>query len=474
MSEAIQLGTFYQHLGLLSFEQTEMGRDAMEALTEGRPIDPSVASNLEVAGEVGALLHELQHFADVFGTFAGTSLVYGGLQWVKAFAGLCDEAELRRAHDPQWPDCGEWIVKRTDILRGFHFALRAERLFSRPFEPFEAKDGDDNLFVTVAMPRDGTTVRAALDGRPAIIVEPLGFEALTEGSAHLHARDVIDQYFPSLSFDAQFRVRRSPVGSDLELPDTPYMTIDILVSRWFRTHGIEEFPRSIVHQVINRVLSSAGYKVGEVDAAGVEVPMTLIGHRLHDLLDTLDPHEIIAQGVPRDDKVDRAYRAMSDCYDAGDDWDTVTGFRFDRSVRIWETWLAKHVTAPLLRKRAEAKHHVFEEPGSIRAISELVPIIVRNGHVVAANMPPEVRNAWASTVFLTSVLYQLANQGSASCPRRFRTIPGFQNVRGLARKSNCADNIAFGCGSTAGMLMDGQFDCAFEDVVRASRARHLT
>lgn len=423
MSDAVQLGSFYQHLGLLSFEQTDRGREAIDALTEGRPIDPSVASDLEVAGEVGAYLHELQHFADVFGTAAGTSLVSSGLRWIKAFAELCDEAEVRRVHDPKWPDCEEWTKKRAKILRGFRFALRAEKLFSRPFEPFVSNDADDSLFVDVHMPRDGTTVRAALDGQPSIIIEPLGFEALIEGSAHLHARDVIDRYFPSLSYDAQFRVSKWPAGFDVKLPATAYMTIDILVSRWFKNHGIEEFPRSIVHQIIDRTLSSAGYKLGEVDNAGVAVPMALVGHRLHELLDTLDPREIIAQGVPRDDGMDRIYRAMSDQFDAGEDWDTVTGFRFDHAVRVWETWLAKHVTAPLLRRRAEAKHHVFEEPGAITEISKLVPIVVRNGHVVAANMPPAVRNAWAGTVFLTTVLHQLATQVSAT----LRDHPGLGN-----------------------------------------------
>lgn len=473
MSIPFQLGSFKHHLGLLSFNETAKGRAAQAALAAGKPVAFEVREDIEVAFEVGSLPHELQHFFDVFGTAAGTSLISSGLHWVKKFALLCDYAKLRRAQDPSWKGDAGWLEGRREILRGFRFALAAEKMFSRPFDPVELDGPGDDLFTAVHHPFDGATCRGIIDGNRGTFVEPLGFEALIETNAHAHVRSVIDQGFPALKFQGQLRTKIFNQNENLGGLSTPYMTVDILLSRWFRDRGINEFPRKLVHDLIDRALGSASFTFGDVAGYGVVVPMRPVGMVLREILSKLDPNAVLNERIPRDLEVDRFYRMRSDSYDAGADWDTVEGTYFDHGVRVWETWIAKHVTAPLLRRRAEGSGSLIDRPGAITAISELVPIIVKNDRIVAMNMPDPVKQAWFKVAFLTSVLHQLTAQGTASCPRRFALYPGLTSVPNFARKRTCDFNADFGCGSTAGALTDGEFDCLFEDVVGAMGARQM-
>lgn len=473
MTDALQLGAFNHHLGLLSFTATDEGATAHSALAAGDALPPRLAENLEVAFEVGCLAHELQHLADVFGTAAGLSLITSGLHWVKRFAMLCDYAKLRRRHDRSWaPDDG-WLAEKAEILRGFRFALRAEKVFSRPFEPFEGDVPGDLLFAHVHHAGDGAISRVTREGRLRTLIEPLGFEALIEANAHAHVRSVIDSNFPSLSFEGQLRSRLLPLHADAAGMATPYMTVDILLSRWFRSHDIGEFPRSLVHDLIDRALADAHFTFGDVDSYGVIVPMRPVGMILEHILSKLDPRTVLSEGIPRKADSDSLYIKLSDALDAGADWDTVEGEYFDSGVRVWETWVAKHLTAPLLRRRAAVSGSLISQPGALKMVAEMAPVVVRNGRISKMNMPEPVRQAWLKTAFLTSVLHQMTTQSAAFCPRRYSLLPGLTSVLGLSRRGTCDRNAEFGCGSTAGMLVDGEFDCLFEDVVTAARARQV-
>ncbi|MBT2246888.1 hypothetical protein JQK15_25665 [Sphingobium sp. BHU LFT2] len=501
--EGQEFGSFHYHLGLVhhSFGEEEAG--LVRTLMNGEParqaaLEPT-PENVAAAFRVASLFHETRHLIDGFGTLAGISLFGKAMELLRE---LCHWASVFGAAGVGWQlplrdwvmskDCPQEMRDFVRRLRAFH---QAEPHFLALFEPFAIEGHNEQMLIEVAGP-DGRTLKAfpirmtrAYSNAPEnvtliSVLCPLGYEALVEGSAHAICRNLVAHLFPKDIADELVLAVRFKVLSDDDVGEEdsllsstpPYMITDLMISRFLRSRGVNQFPRDTVLGMTDLVLSQCWIET-------VELGKGLTGVKFDDfgdaLLKNLEHQSVsaLAQGrVETPERVDAGYRILLQSLEQGGDWDSVEDDLSPlSSVMIWESYCAQNLTVPLLRKRGETGHAAFQTNDGF---FELLPIIqdaairAHEGQLQSA-LPKRVTQAWAHVVMLSALARQMAtDKDELICPRRFGSIPGIASVN-FAQQGHCDIHGKFGCGEFRPGVDVYEPPCLFEHGLRFLRlSRH--
>jgi len=489
------VGSFHYSSGLielnLSDEAVAILGSPHPVKADGRDVDHLTQLAYEVTGGI----HEIRHFVDTFGTIAGLTLFREQLRLLKEFAELCTDLQSSGGRWEQMPV--SWALDANAPSRVRNFVRRAKafdlasEIFIAPFAPVEVEGHHDELYKELEYEQgggkvDATPVRLGRirvstgELRMRTVWYPLGFEAMIEGTAHALARNFVEEYFPR-EVAERFERRIWPIKStqdakgrtDQRLAQiaTPYMVVDLLVTRFFRAHGIERFPRDLLLTLVDRVLSTLHIKEVPGTLPGTTQIETLRpGATLVELLERNEPRDLIAGKLVDAPELTRTYASVLEKFEKTSDWTEIKGASLSAELAIWESYLSETFIIPLLRERLNGGGRAFATyAGFFELLVKigLPPVQVYNGRIVLDRMPPRVQQAWASQLMLSEIMRQALNSsGPVFCPRAGSTIPGLASVN-LAFEGKCSVHLHLGCGTyrhrQPAVVTP---DCLFENALR--------
>jgi hypothetical protein len=499
-TERIQFGSFHYPLGLVDFTLSATARDALQRIKQGEQIsagDGDEASLTHIAYEITSLFHEMRHFIDMFGTTAGCALFAGHVAQLKSFAAV---SKALRSAGMKWKiPLSEWGGEaacpqpiRDFIRRARGFNVGTD-LFLCPFKPIEVDGHREDLLVDLDYEHGGQADAFPLRiGRVEedqeilrTILFPVGLESLMEANAHALSRSLVEHYFPdSISRRLEHRIHTFEISDDDSELDqlaaqtaTPYMVVDLLITRYLKQKGISAFPRDLVIASVDRVLSMSSVRLVEIEPGTTAMHVDRVGRMLLDLLEAQEHATLLKGSIGDAPQLTEAYKALLAGLESGGDWESVEDDRSAlSSVAIWESYVAKNFIIPLLRERVSSKGRVFtvqsEFLGLINRIG-LPPARVANGKLILDVMPQRVQQAWWHQLMLGQILSQLLGGGPIYCPRAFPALPGIETMN-LAFERTCNAHIRMGCGT----FRDGQKaattpKCLFEDALRVCALERL-
>ena len=316
------------------------------------------------------------------------------------------------------------------------------------------------------------------DGQEVLktVLFPIGLETVLEANAHAISRTLVEHYFPATvaqrlehryqTFDAVKDDNVTAAGATM-----PYMVVDLLISRVLRGFGIAAFPRDLVLAVVDRVLSEASIRIIEVSPGATAAYADRFGGMLVDVLVGAKKEDLQRGVVSRSEAIDGAYKALLSELESGGDWQSIADDNSPlSSVRIWETYVAKHIMVPLLRARIASQGRAFTEHTEFLFLINQIgspPVRVANGKLLF-NLPKRVQAAWWHQLMLGAMLDDILFGEAAFCPRAFQRIPGIGEVN-LAFEDTCQDNLHWGCGTyRPAESVDDLPNCMFEDALKIS------
>lgn len=489
-----QFGSFHYPHGLIEFTLSEPAQQIVERIGRGDRVaagemDQDLAVHL--AYEITSLFHEMRHFVDVFGTLAGITLFSNYIAQLKAFA---DISSAMRGAGMHWQvplsewtqqdDCPQAVRDFIRTAKGFDVA---SDIFVAPFNPVEIEGHRNDLIIELDFEGGGKVDAFPLRvGRISeskellrTVLYPIGLEALLEGNAHALCRNFVESYFPSyVAEQLEHRILSIPSrdingqeGQRAAQTATPYMIIDLLITRFLKRHSIDSFPRNLVLAVTDRILSTSSMQKLDAPHGSTAISIDRIGGNLCDLLESEDPGGLAAGRLSDAPHVSAGYEALLAGLERGNDWDSILDDYSPRtSIEIWEAYVAQNFIVPLLRERLATEHRAFTNSAEfLPLISKIgiAPARVVNGKMVLGDMPKRVQQAWHHQLMLGKILSQLVRGGRILCPRAHATVPGIDSFN-LAIEYECSTHMRLGCGSYVPRQIATEPNCLFESALKVS------
>jgi hypothetical protein len=486
------IGSFHYTLGLVEFNISD---EALELVSKLRTVERRGRDDqtlVRLAYEAASYLHEMRHFVDTFGTLAGLSLFSARLDLLKDFSALClalQQSNVRWLETPvTWARDPQGLKEVRDLVRRAQAFELGSEIYIAPFEPIEVEGHAEELHREFKNERGGTLdatplryLRVGADGvqLPRTVWYPLGLETLIEGNAHAISRTFVEHYFPEpIGAMLERRILTQAAqdvqgGTDQRAAQTatPYMAVDVLISRFLRRHGIERFPRDLVLTLIDRVLCTSSIAVKESQAGHTEMHVDRVGVKLVNLLESEPQENLGAGALEPTPEVTRLYKSLLAEFDRGGDWQSVEDDRLPlSSIAIWESYLAKTYIVPLLRERLSSDHRAFTTyDGFIELLAKigLPPARAVNGRLILTGMPERVQQAWWHQLMLSNIMQQVMRSSDpAMCPRASGIVPGIATMN-LAFQGDCSRHLLLGCGTyQRGQPAVRTPKCLFEDTLR--------
>ena len=495
-----QFGSFHYPLGLIEYKLSARAQEGFERIRRGERFtaaDGDEDALTQLAYEMMSLYHEMRHFVDMFGTVAGCALFGGYIARLKDFAeisGIMREAGMRwKLPLVKWSgesDCP--AVVRKFIREAKTFNVGAD-LFISPFEPVEVDGHREAILIELEYAGGGRTdafplrigvIKGGVETLRSILF-PMGLEALTEATAHALSRNLVSDYFPaSISQRLENQSVALDVAEDQLTNDqlfaqtaTPYMAVDLMISRFFQRKGISGFQRDLIFALVDRVLTTAKIGHVEVQPGTTGFHYDRVGNMLLALLESGDPNLLKAGKIADRPDLLNAYKGLLANLESGGDWETVEDDGSPlSSVRIWEAYVAKKLMLPLLRERVATDGTVFTRHNEFLGLINRIglPLVrVANGKLLFGDMPERVIQAWIHQLMLGQILHRLVSGKPIFCPRAFSLLPGIDTVN-LAFDGECDNHMVMGCGTFRPEQTDPTTpNCLFELSLRVSALERL-
>ena len=490
-----QFGSFHYPLGLIEYKLSAQAQEGFERIRRGERFseaDGDEDALTQLAYEMMSFFHEMRHFVDMFGTATGAALFGGYIARLRDFAeisGIMREAGLRwKLPLVKWSgesDCPAEV--RRFIRRAVTFGVGADLLIG-PFKAVEIDGHLDDILLELDYAGGGKTdafpVRIGVieDGVETLrsILYPMGLEALTEATAHALSRNLVSRYFPEsiarrlANPSVVLDITEDQLGDDQLFAQTatPYMTVDLMIGRFFQQRGIFGFQRDLIFAIVDRVLTLA--KIGhiEVQPGTTGFHHDRVGSMLLDVLESEDLDLLKAGRIGDRPALAEAYKVLVAGLESGGDWEAVEDDRSPlSSVRIWETYVAKNLMLPLLRERIATNGRVFTQHTEFLGLINRIglPLVrVANGKMLFGDMPERVIQAWFHQLMLGQILHQLVSGRPIFCPRAFCMLPGIDTMN-FAFEGSCDAHAVMGCGTFRPEQADATTpNCLFELALRVS------
>jgi|GEM_PF-6451575 len=496
-----RIGSFHHGLALI---EASFSAKAWELLNSPESIDQlegSPEDQFRLLLETNALAHERIHYVDTFGTQAGSSLVAARFHFLSQFIKV---AIHMKKDGIRWQlPVSEWIdrpdvppeVKSLANLALGH--VQATKLFMAAIEPFMEEGHRKEAWLLLPFSTEDDAhaeVRYVpaypqaielrnLDGKPparlVTVFHPLGYEAILEGRAHAMARSWVEARFPSYSSQtlANYgppKTIAGPIAQDVAQRFEVYNMTDFMVSKFLRAREVAEFPRDLILQLSDLALSNSYVFVRQNEEGAAIVEMKNVGTAF-----VAEMVQLPATSTPtrsHSEQTTARYRYLLDSLLKGGDWDTVTGSYPYNSVSIWESFVAQHITVPLLHHRLNTDHAVYSD--SLQLIKfvlslDLPRVEVINEKLIFHHMPEKVRQAWAVQMFVGVIADQIfAGATTIRCPRAHKLLPGMQTID--FSNGECRKSIRRGCGSCTDGVISRTVECIFNDALSACRLTDTT
>lgn len=491
--EGRRIGAFEYRYGLVQATVSDEAQALLEqpGLLARHAGDPD--TELRYLLEASSLIHERRHYLDTFGTASGIALFAARMKGVKLFIHAA-KVLMHEARDWQLPlsawvredDCPAAVRRlkrhaRAENIGVDIFIGNAGRVVAPGHQPhwwaeipLEGMDTRLPAFpLSMATGRSEAAIAAGEFGQKTVYF-PLGYETLVEGTAHSLARSLVQSWFPDAKTDvlvkygSPLRLRREQEAAhDALLGEhlTPYNVTDLLVTKMLQEHGISTFPRALILKLSDIALSSGEFKLTEEDGrARLEVvnPAAI----LRAVLEQATPDELRDNRLAYPEQVSAFYAGLLARLKQGGDWDQVRNRTHDEAaVYVWESFLAHHVTIPLLERRLATGHANFcEEVESVEQVFEpALPLVeVLNDHLHFRNIPPEVQTAWWLQMMAGEIAHQVMQDATMLlCPRAHKLLPGMDSVDLATGERSCDDHKCRGCGSWQAGGYNVLPDCLF-------------
>lgn len=431
--------------------------------------------------ECSAVVHERLHYLDTFGTIGGLSMFNARMVALRRFVECAIELV---ASGVVWQlPLSKWVASGSapDAVRKLLRLARAFKAgsdhFLAPFSQFGMHGHTSEAWIDVPFPcmsddgksTDSTVpafpmsigLRSLEDGnvRPVTIMLPMGYEAIVEGIAHGASRSLISVMFPDLpdntlehygppkAFDADAVAKNlDEIAKQFEI----YTASDLLVSKYLRSKSITKFPRKLVFRLSDLALSTSFFTVKDIDDHKTAVEIRNPGDALIFGLTDCETADLATGEVVYPDFVQQHYRALLDSLTSQSDWDTVTPRdTLYTAHRIWESFVAQHISVPLLKIRIESDNTTFNTEFELIKLAlsiELPRVEVYNGSLRFHGMPDEVREAWGQQVFTSELAHQIfADSEILRCPRAHELVPGIESADFSGGR--CMKYKKLGCGT---------------------------
>lgn len=297
-----------------------------------------------------------------------------------------------------------------------------------------------------------------------------------EGSAHAMARSLAELIFPASVCD---RLRHSTLachGESAADVVTPYMICDLLISRYLRKAGIQEFPRDVVLAVVDRALAGSNLLGSSTKVGNVYFIINRADVAFMKVLSSSTAASL-SEGIVADDPSEsEMYRDILTNYEAGGSWQSIPAqSTLPMSLLVWESYIAKEVVVPILRHRLETNHECFrKELAFYRLVRNfgLPPATFANGHL-SLNMPERVCSAWFHQLMIGEIVRQMFSAStSILCPRAHKLIP-FISAAEFALPRKCDNHIRLGCGTFRTGHAGHTPDCLFENILKECQIRRV-
>lgn len=485
-SNAQEFGAFYHYIGLV---QHSLNDDAVDAMRRSLAGDHSWRNDraerdiIETAYRSTSLFHEMRHVVDAYGTMAGMSLFGGYMALLKDY---CAELDILKQSGATLP-LTRWVMEpnqpqeRRDFVRRARAFTIGAKLFLGTYDPVAEPGHNEELLVSGKAgngPIDAFPLRILLQENgeltPMTVYSPVGFEVFMEGNAHALARSMVDRLFPEFVADdllmAIHAVEDDPdTDAGFKAHAPPYMIADLLISRFLRHRGVDQFPRDIVIALCDIAMSLSIFRLEEVGPGLTGARFESLGRALIETLEMQDVDRLAKGEVVEPTIVTDLYKQMLGSLEQGGDWDTVPDDNSPlASVMIWESYVAQHFTVPLLKARLESNHHAFRSvDGFFDLLSTIItgPVLVTDKGV-SADMPKRVFQAWGHVTMLASLFQQLVDGRSMlRCPRRFNAVPGIDHIN-FSMEGHCSQWAALGCGTYEAGVFAASPTCLFENALQ--------
>jgi hypothetical protein len=258
---------------------------------------------------------------------------------------------------------------------------------------------------------------------------------------------------------------------------TPYMVVDLMISRIMRSRDISSFSRDLILASVDRVLSCSNISIVRTDAGTAEPSVDRTGRILLDLLQSEESGLLREGCISANGAIDDGYQFTLATLALTPDWNQLEDDgTLSASLRIWETFLAKTYMLPLTAERIASKGRAFTKHSEfLKLISKisLPPARVLNGKLLLGAMPERVQEAWWSQLMVSEILDGLLKHKPIFCPRAFATLPGLDAIN-LASQGTCDIHMRNGCGTfRLGEKAKAVPNCLFEKTLSACALERL-
>lgn len=492
VSDSNQFGSFRPTLALVDYQLSE---EAAEVVGSGAAIGDlnlSFERERRLLYEVVSYFHEMRHLYDCFGTLAGLSMISQSFQAMKSFA--LTSTHLRKS-GKVWEiplPSGVTAEQLDSRIRSTALGVRATYFgvgyFQASFDPFFIEGHLESPYIKVPAGRGGQEIDAfplrvmgGVEGKPLVPqsrILPLGFEAFAEGTAHAISRTFAESYFSDevarslVPTVFKREIESNEKSNSWGEMDLPYNTTDLMISRYLRGRGIERFPRNLVLAATDIVLSRARLGIYEIELGKYAIEISSFGEILMEVLSGATDLEL-SSGVISDQKGGELYMKLLTELEKGEGWNAVSDYNDPfSSILIWESYVAQHVTIPLLRARMESNHKAFTTSDGFFSLSQkfVPPVAVKNGKLgFDDDVPMRVRQAWGHVVMVDDLMRQIGSLAPIiRCPRVHMRVPGADSIVWTRNsKQSCDWNFKRGCGAWAVNGFQMQPDCLFTSALHS-------
>ncbi|WP_395757236.1 hypothetical protein [Achromobacter sp. EB05] len=478
--EGTVIGSFHHGHAIIEVNQSP---ETIELMKDPKLISRHLGDEkvlFQLLLEYSAVMHERLHYLHTFGTLGGLSMFTSRMVALRRFVECA--IELARGSVVWQLPLSKWVASgdAPDVVRKLLRFSRGFRAgtdyFLAPFSPFGVRGHTTDAWLDVPFPSmrdDGKPTVSKVpafpmsagigspevgDLRPVTIVLPMGYEAIVEGIAHGASRSLVGAMFPELppstlehygppkTFDAREKENLDAMARQFEI----YTASDLLISKYLRGMDIPKFPRELVFRLSDLALSTSFFSVEDINDQQTKVEIINPGYALIRSLTDGDKADLAKGKVPYPDFVQQRYQAILDSLMSQGDWDTVTPQgNLYTAHRVWESFVAQHISVPLLKIRIESNNATFNTESELikfALLMELPRVEVYNGKLQLHGMPDEVCNAWGQQVFTSELAQQIfADSELLRCPRAHELVPGIEGADFSG--GHCVKRKKLGCGT---------------------------
>ncbi|MCA9139906.1 MAG: hypothetical protein KDB00_24200 [Planctomycetales bacterium] len=442
-----------------------------------------------------AYFHELRHFHDYFGTFAGINLFVNFLQIVREFAALSDAIrsvgltwELPITRWAQRPDCPEPIRLFVHKYRVMSFAR--DVFLGRLLIAVEEGTTDD-VWRTVSAPEIGMEfpVFASLARRinhetgkhhDVTVWQPLGFEALVEGTAQALQRTYLEGFWPESVVDTAWKLLMEFTGqSEFHVPKTalPYNLTDLLVSKFARQRGRPVWERDSLLKLTDNALMQSRLQLNATDvpspipdrkATNIEVVSRHPGAVFVGAMESAD--WALNKPVAALELSSEWLKSIRDSFADCEHPKQAVADPDASAIDVVEAFVRHEIIVPLLEVRVRYGADVFCNTANYFSHRKEFPEPIITSHhndfETAKGVDDRILKKWAEFCLMANAMEQLLDGKEViACPRAYSLIPAFEFFQ--MAEGGCTKHIqGRTCQTwTLGMLSSLP-NCGFRNVVR--------